>query len=73
VDFVVKLRGKDPMAIECKWRGDEFDSKGIGKFQELHPKGKNILISSDATAVRTKVIDKLEIIQISLVKRSNCE
>ncbi len=47
VDFVITGRGKDPIAIECKWAADRFEAQGIGAFRKLHPKGKNFLVAQD--------------------------
>jgi len=51
VDFVIKLRGKSPIAIECKWKEKEFDPHAISKFREIHPDGHNILIASDSESI----------------------
>jgi len=47
VDFVLALRGKPPVAIECKWRVADFDPSGLSSFRKLHPKGDNFLVASD--------------------------
>lgn len=66
VDFVIKLRGKSPIAIECKWQQAEFDVKNLIKFREIHSGGMNIVVSSDAVANRTKKIKDLDIMFCSL-------
>jgi hypothetical protein len=44
VDFVVP-RGRDAVdAIECKWRPDAFETRGLEAFRALYPKGKNYVV-----------------------------
>jgi len=54
VDFVIKLRGKPPIAIECKWKSDAFDSRGLEKFRSIHPDGVNLLVAPDISAKRIR-------------------
>jgi len=68
IDFIVKLRGKPPIAIECKWQAKEFTSKSITKFRELHPDGLNILVSNDITARRTKSFGDAQVTLVPLAK-----
>jgi len=45
VDFVVP-RGRDTVdAIECKWKPDAFESRGLVAFRALYPKGENYVVS----------------------------
>lgn len=66
VDFVIKLRGHDPIAVECKWKSSEFDSSGISKFRDLHPRGINLLVASDLESVRIKKYKELTVIHCPL-------
>ena len=44
VDFVVP-RGRDAVdAIECKWKPDAFETRGLAAFRALYPKGKNYVV-----------------------------
>lgn len=47
VDFVLVPHGGKPMAIECKWRADDFEPKNIKAFRKRHPEGDNIVVVSD--------------------------
>ena len=39
VDFVLP-RGRDAAdAIECKWKPDAFETRGLAAFREQYPKG----------------------------------
>ena len=45
VDFVVP-RGRDTVdAIECKWKPDAFETRGLAAFRALYPKGTNYVVS----------------------------
>lgn len=45
VDFVLARRGKDPVAIECKWRAERFEPTSLLSFRRLHPKGRNFVVA----------------------------
>lgn len=47
VDFVLAGRGRDPVAIECKWTAERFEAEGIGAFRKIHPKGRNYVVAHD--------------------------
>jgi uncharacterized protein len=53
VDFIWKIRGKDPIAIECKWQESLFESSNLKSFRSRHPEGDNLLITSDKTGIST--------------------
>jgi predicted AAA+ superfamily ATPase len=45
VDFVVP-RGREQVdAIECKWRPQEFKTRGLAAFRSNYPKGRNWVVS----------------------------
>jgi predicted AAA+ superfamily ATPase len=44
VDFIVP-RGRDAVdAIECKWKPEAFETRGLGVFREQYPRGKNYVL-----------------------------
>ncbi len=47
VDFVWARRGRDPVAIECKWRADRFEAHSLQSFRRIYPKGQNLVVASD--------------------------
>jgi hypothetical protein len=53
VDFIWKRRGKPPIAVECKWHSDQFDSSSIKSFRSRHPEGENLLISGEKSGIST--------------------
>ncbi|MCX6560823.1 MAG: ATP-binding protein [Candidatus Aminicenantes bacterium] len=44
VDFVVR-KGGDVWAVECKLSPQGFSPKGLAAFRDLHPGGKNFMVS----------------------------
>src|SRR5207244_7875243 len=55
VDFVVP-RGRDAAdAIECKWKPDKFETRGLAAFRSVYPRGRNFVVSpiSDRSYKRT--------------------
>jgi predicted AAA+ superfamily ATPase len=46
VDFVLTGRGRDPVAIECKWSADRFEADGIAAFRKIHPQGANYVVAN---------------------------
>ncbi|MBI4864892.1 MAG: ATP-binding protein [Candidatus Riflebacteria bacterium] len=49
VDFVLALRGRPPIAIECKWTSTGFDSRNLEAFRRQHPDGDNWVVCHDVT------------------------
>jgi uncharacterized protein len=45
VDFVVLKRGAKPIAIECKWSADAFDSAGLVSFRNAYPDGPSFVVA----------------------------
>lgn len=47
IDFIWSPRGKAPLAVECKWRAEEFEAKNLQVFRGEYPEGDNIVVSHD--------------------------
>ena len=45
VDFVVPRGRAAADVIECKWRPDAFDTRGLEAFRSMYPRGKNFVVS----------------------------
>jgi predicted AAA+ superfamily ATPase len=45
VDFVVPRGREAADAIECKWKPEAFETRGLTAFREQYPKGKNFAVS----------------------------
>lgn len=49
VDFVLILRGRSPIAIECKWRAESFDPDNLKVFRRHYPEGPNWVVCEDVS------------------------
>ena len=47
IDFVLVKKGKEPIAIECKWSANDFDPSNLKAFRRAYPRGANYLVSHD--------------------------
>ena len=47
IDFVLLRRGHPPIAIECKWSADHFESRNLRVFRSHYPEGRNLLVAAD--------------------------
>lgn len=45
VDFIVPRGREAADAIECKWRPEAFETRGLAAFREHYPKGRNFVVS----------------------------
>lgn len=61
VDFVLRPKGKPPVAIEAKWSSSAFDPAGIKAFRSLHPGSENIVVANDISQPYTREIAGLPI------------
>jgi len=61
VDFIWAERGRDPVAMEVKWKADSFEPRGILAFRTLHPGTMNLVVASDIVIPYTRTITGLEI------------
>lgn len=66
VDFIFQKRGKDPIAIECKWNSNNFDSSGLKAFRRQYTKGKNYLVASDIDMTLSRKVDDFKVDFVSL-------
>ena len=48
IDFIIKKRNNEIIAIECKWKSGKFDPANLLIFRKKYPNGKNYVICSDA-------------------------
>lgn len=47
VDFIWEKKGKELIAIECKWSADLFEPSGLKAFRRLYKNGKNYVTAND--------------------------
>jgi predicted AAA+ superfamily ATPase len=48
VDFIWQARGRQPLAIECKWSAGDFDPANLLEFARHYPKSSLLVVSTDA-------------------------
>ncbi len=51
IDFVLKRRGHPAVAIECKWKGREWNAGAYRAFRALHPDACCWVIAQDRDAI----------------------
>ena len=61
VDFVLKGRGKNPVAIECKWSTPSFDPSGMQAFRRQYEKGDNYVVVSDAARPARRTFGNIDV------------
>jgi len=61
VDFVLKRRGRPPLAIECKWSAAEFSIENLRVFRNRYPEGENILVAQDADRPVTRTLGGIRV------------
>jgi predicted AAA+ superfamily ATPase len=66
VDFIVLKRGCDPIAIECKWKRDAFETHGLQAFRALYPEGKNLVVTTDTAGTIHKTLKGMDVSFVSL-------
>ncbi|OGX46385.1 MAG: hypothetical protein A3G38_00140 [Omnitrophica WOR_2 bacterium RIFCSPLOWO2_12_FULL_51_8] len=47
MDFILKPRGRQPIAVECKWAAGRADSKNIEIFLNHYPRASVLVVSHD--------------------------
>ena len=52
-------------AIECKWKPEAFETRGLKAFREHYPKGKNYVVSPLNDPSYERVQDGLRIVVVA--------
>jgi predicted AAA+ superfamily ATPase len=66
VDFVWKRKGKELIAIECKWSADRFEPSGMKAFRRLYKNGRNYVVANDVKKTFRRKYDNLSVEFLSL-------
>jgi predicted AAA+ superfamily ATPase len=69
VDFILKSRGKAPIAIECKWLVRNVEDKNIEVFLNNYPQATVLVVSSDIKQAYSR---KIGLSVIKYVNLSDC-
>jgi predicted AAA+ superfamily ATPase len=66
VDFIWKKKGKELIAIECKWSPDLFEPSGLKAFRRSYKNGTNYVIANDVKRTFRRVYNGLVVEFVSL-------
>ena len=66
IDFVFKPRGKQPIAIECKWQVSNVDNKNIEAFLKIYPQASVMIVSNDTKQSYSKKIGSVVVKYVNL-------
>lgn len=61
IDFVIPRGRGEADAIECKWRSAGADYRNFAPFRAEHPKGRNILVTSNQPFTVIRKVESLEV------------
>ena len=74
VDFVVPRGRNAVVAIECKWKPDAFETRGLAAFREQYPKGKNYVVSPLNGPAYERTLNGMKVSFVSPGElRTNCQ
>ncbi|MFQ5863841.1 MAG: ATP-binding protein [bacterium] len=68
VDFVLVLRGKEPIAIECKWSVSEFDNINLKAFRRQYSQSEIFVIATDVDRQFSRFYQDMEVQFVNLPK-----
>jgi hypothetical protein len=66
VDLVLAGRGREPVAVECKWKADTFDPSALLAFRRKYPSGANYVVANDVSRSWTRTYDDFAVRFIAL-------
>ncbi len=66
VDFIIKNRGKNISAIECKWTAEHFDISGIKAFRKSYKAGMNFVVARDVKKMYRRTIQGITLNFVNL-------
>jgi predicted AAA+ superfamily ATPase len=61
VDFILILHGKKPIAIECKWRADNFEPGNLKAFRYHYPEGPNWIVCQNVDREYIRSYDSFKV------------
>lgn len=60
IDFVLQIRGKKPIAVECKWSANNVQTKNLKSFRQIYPEGENWMVLHDVERPFKRTEGRLE-------------
>jgi len=70
VDLVLTQQGKGPMAIECKWKAENFERRNLAAFRKQYPEGQNWIVCQNVDRPYGRSFDRLSVEFMSLEEMS---
>lgn len=70
IDFILALRGRKPIAIECKWKAEQFELKNLRAFRNYYSEGPSWVVCQDVDQSYIRSFDKLKVEFIGLKELS---
>ena len=61
IDFILVPRGKKPIAIECKWKAENFDSANLKVFRNQYLDGLNWVVCQDVRQAYTRTYANMKV------------
>ena len=61
VDFILILRGQKPIAVECKWKAEQFEPQNLKAFRNRYPEGANWIVCQDVGRSYPRSYDKIKV------------
>lgn len=61
VDLVLVGRGRNPTAVECKWKADAFEPSSLLAFRRRYPQGENYVVSSDVSRAWSRTFNGVQV------------
>jgi len=61
VDFIIERRGLPPVAIEAKWRVNDFDYESLKTFKHYYPDSEIYIVASDLSNIMIKKITGFQV------------
>ena len=71
VDFVILERGRNPIAIECKWSANDIDPAGLKAFAGRYPKARCMVVAQDVDRTYVKHFGDLAVTVVGLDAAAN--
>jgi hypothetical protein len=66
VNFVLALRGRKPLTVECKWKAEQFEPENLMAFRNRYPEGQNWIVCQDVDLSHSRSYDRLKVDFIGL-------
>jgi hypothetical protein len=66
IDFIIRKRPDEPMAIECKWSAGDFDPGNLGIFRKHYPRGENLVVARDVDRPYTREYKGLKVNMVGI-------